>query len=103
MSGVPGYKNILNSFKFCWITISILKNVIGWFVHRSSKLLIYCLGTLCLDSYGASPVYTADNGHIKGGWYPWKPYQYLEKVSAFVSSQAWTWSCSEKFLKKNLV
>jgi len=51
-------------------------------VHRSSKLLIYCLGTLfALILYGASPAYTADNGHIKGGWYPWKPYQYLEKVS----------------------
>ena len=51
-------------------------------MHRSSKLLIYCLGTLfALILYGASPAYTADNGHIKGGWYPWKPYQYLEKVS----------------------
>ena len=51
-------------------------------MHLSSKLLIYCLGTLfALILYGASPAYAADSGHIKGGWYPWKPYQYLEKVS----------------------
>ena len=59
-----------------------MNNLSGWFVHRPAKLLLYCLGALfVLILYGSSPAFAADNGHIKGGWYPWKPYQYLEKVS----------------------
>ena len=51
-------------------------------MHRSAKLLICCLGALfVLILYGSNPAFAADNGHIKGGWYPWKPYQYLEKAS----------------------
>ena len=51
-------------------------------MNRSAKLLIYCLGALfVLIICGSNPAFAADNGHIKGGWYPWKPYQYLEKVS----------------------
>jgi len=51
-------------------------------VSRSAKLLVYVLSASLVLLFAASnPVFASRDGHIKGGWYPWKPYQYLDKSS----------------------
>ena len=51
-------------------------------MSRSAKLLVYVLSaSLALLFAASNPVFASQDGHIKGGWYPWKPYQYLDKSS----------------------